>query len=116
MPWPSWPWRRYPHDPETGTLYGIGVGPGDPELITLKALKVLQRVPHIFASCSTKNSYSLALNIVRCHLNGAGIEHLPFPMTKDPQVLQEAWEKNARRVLEVLATGATPPSLPWATP
>ncbi len=89
-----------------GTLYGIGVGPGDPELITLKALKVLQRVPHIFASCSTKNNYSLALNIVRSHLNGAGIEHLPFPMTRDPQVLQEAWEKNAGRVLEVLASGS----------
>ena len=92
--------------PKTGTLYGIGVGPGDPELITLKALKVLERVPHIFASCSTKNSYSLALNIVRCHLNGAGIEHLPFPMTREPQVLEEAWEKNAQRVLEVLGTGA----------
>ncbi len=92
--------------PTIGTLYGIGVGPGDPELLTLKALKVLRRVPHIFASCSTKNSYSLALNIVRSHLNGAGIEHLPFPMTKDRQLLQEAWDANARRVLEVLATGA----------
>lgn len=88
-----------------GTLYGIGVGPGDPELITLKAVKVLQRVPHIFASCSTKNSYSLALNIVRCHLNGAGIEHLPFPMTRDARVLAAAWEQNARRVLEVLQEG-----------
>jgi precorrin-2/cobalt-factor-2 C20-methyltransferase len=91
--------------PKTGTLYGIGVGPGDPELITLKALKVLHRVPHIFASCSTKNSYSLALSIVRSHLNGAGIEHLPFPMTRDPQLLAEAWERNARRVLAVLETG-----------
>jgi precorrin-2/cobalt-factor-2 C20-methyltransferase len=91
---------------KTGTLYGIGVGPGDPELITLKALKVLHRVPHIFAACSTKNSYSLALSIVRCHLNGAGIEHLPFPMSKAPQVLQEAWKANARRVLEVLDTGS----------
>jgi precorrin-2/cobalt-factor-2 C20-methyltransferase len=91
---------------KTGTLYGIGVGPGDPELITLKAIKVLHRVPHIFAACSTKNSYSLALSIVRCHLNGAGIEHLPFPMSKDARVLQEAWEQNARRVLEVLETGS----------
>jgi len=92
--------------PKTGTLYGIGVGPGDPELITLKAVRVLQKVPHIFASCSSKNSYSLALTIVRCHLNGAGIEHLPFPMTRDPRVLQEAWEKNALRVLEVLDAGS----------
>jgi len=92
--------------PKVGTLYGIGVGPGDPDLITLKAVRVLQRVPHIFASCSTKNSYSLALNIVRPHLNGAGIEPLPFPMTRDPQVLKEAWEKNSERVLEVLNSGA----------
>jgi precorrin-2/cobalt-factor-2 C20-methyltransferase len=90
---------------KTGTLYGIGVGPGDPELITLKALKVLHQTPYIFAASSTKNSYSLALSIVRCHLNGAGIEHLPFPMSKDPQELQEAWEGNARRVLEVLDAG-----------
>ena len=91
--------------PTTGTLYGIGVGPGDPDLITLKALKVLERVPHIFASCSSKNNYSLALNIVRSHLNGAGIEHLPFHMTRNPQALQAAWESNARRVLEVLGAG-----------
>jgi precorrin-2/cobalt-factor-2 C20-methyltransferase len=89
-----------------GTLYGIGVGPGDPDLITLKALKVLQEVPYIFAASSTKNSYSLALRIVRPHLNGAGIEHLPFPMSKDPQVLTEAWEDNARRVLVVLDSGS----------
>ena len=91
---------------KSGTLYGIGVGPGDPELITLKALKVLHEVPYIFAASSTKNSYSLALSIVSCHLNGAGIENLPFPMSKDPQVLQAAWEQNARRVLEVLDAGS----------
>ncbi|MFZ2088176.1 MAG: precorrin-2 C(20)-methyltransferase [Desulfobaccales bacterium] len=90
---------------KTGTLYGIGVGPGDPELITLKALKVLQRTSHIFASTSSKNAYSLALNIVRSHLNGARIEHLPFPMTREAEVLQEAWEANACRVMEVLRAG-----------
>jgi precorrin-2/cobalt-factor-2 C20-methyltransferase len=89
----------------TGTLYGIGVGPGDPELITLKAVKILKKVSQIFAAASSKNSYSLALNIVRCHLNGAGVENLPFPMTKDPEVLTEAWERNALRVLAVLAQG-----------
>jgi precorrin-2/cobalt-factor-2 C20-methyltransferase len=90
---------------KSGTLYGIGVGPGDPELITLKALKVLRRVPHIFAAISPKNNYSLALDIVRGHLNGAGVEYLPFPMSKDPEALQSAWEGNARRVLEVLSNG-----------
>ncbi|AEB10067.1 precorrin-2 C(20)-methyltransferase [Desulfobacca acetoxidans] len=91
---------------KTGTLYGIGVGPGDPELITLKALRILEQTPHIYASTSSKNTYSLALNIVRSHLHEAKVEQLPFPMTREPEVLQEAWEKNARRVLEVLTTGS----------
>jgi precorrin-2/cobalt-factor-2 C20-methyltransferase len=91
--------------PKKGTLYGIGVGPGDPELITLKALKVLEKRPHIFAAASSKNTYSLALDIIHSHLNGAPVEQLSFPMTRDPKVLQEAWDKSARRVLEVLAEG-----------
>ena len=90
---------------QKGTLYGIGVGPGDPELITLKALKVLEKRPHIFAATSSKNTYSLALDIIHSHLNGAPVEQLPFPMTRDQKVLEEAWEKCARRVLEVLDEG-----------
>ena len=91
---------------ETGTLYGIGVGPGDPDLITVKALRILARRPHIFASASSNNTYSLALNIIRPYLNGVGVEPLPFPMNRDPEVLEQAWEKNARRILEVLASGS----------
>jgi precorrin-2/cobalt-factor-2 C20-methyltransferase len=91
---------------QKGTLYGIGVGPGDPELITLKALKILEKRPHIFAAASSKNTYSLALDIIHSHLNGAPVEQLPFPMTRDQRVLQEAWEKCARRVLEVLDQGS----------
>jgi precorrin-2/cobalt-factor-2 C20-methyltransferase len=88
-----------------GTLYGIGVGPGDPGLITLKALRVLKRVSRIFASSSSKNEYSLALNIVRQYLNHVPFELLPFPMTREARALQEAWEENAGRVLQVLSTG-----------
>ena len=47
-----------------GTLYGVGVGPGDPELLTLKALRVLRTVSVVFAAASSKNSYSLAVDIV----------------------------------------------------
>jgi precorrin-2/cobalt-factor-2 C20-methyltransferase len=92
--------------PARGTLYGVGVGPGDPELITLKALKVLKRTSHIFAATSSKNTYSLSLDIVRSHVQEARVEKLPFPMTREPAVLQEAWDNNARRVLEVLDGGS----------
>lgn len=89
-----------------GTLYGLGVGPGDPELITLKALNVLRSVPVVFAAGSTKNDYSLALNVVERHLPpGAEIRTLGFPMTSDEAVLQAAWQDNARQVLAVLEQG-----------
>lgn len=86
-----------------GTLYGIGVGPGDPELITLKAVNILQRVSVVFAASSTKNTYSLAKNIVSAHLKeGVPVRLLGFPMTRDKDVLKRAWKENADRVLRVI--------------
>ena len=58
------------HAPGTqpmGTLWGVGVGPGDPELLTLKAVKALNRAHVVFAAASTKNDYSLALSIASPH-------------------------------------------------
>ena len=91
---------------EYGTLYGIGVGPGDPELITLKAVKILRRVSVVFAAASPKNSHSLAEKIVSPHLNGSiPIVRLDFPMTRDKKKLTTAWEGNARQVMDTLKRG-----------
>ena len=66
-----------------GHLYGIGVGPGDPELLTMKAARILGCVDLILAASSTKNEGSLALDIARPHLSpGAEIISLGFPMTR----------------------------------
>jgi len=89
-----------------GTLYGVGVGPGDPELVTLKAIKILRHVAVVFAAASTKNNYSLAVEIVSPHLNqGVPVEHLGFPMTRDKKRLAGAWEENGRKVVETLKNG-----------
>ncbi len=89
-----------------GTLYGLGVGPGDPGLLTLKAVEVLDRVEVVFAAGSSKNHYSRALEVVREHLRpGCSVERLPFPMTRQKQALQRAWQENAARVLAVLQQG-----------
>ncbi|MEC8164971.1 MAG: SAM-dependent methyltransferase, partial [Pseudomonadota bacterium] len=51
----------------SGTLYGIGVGPGDPDLITLKAYRVLQAAP-VLAYPAPETGDSLARQIVAPHL------------------------------------------------
>ncbi|GAB6052651.1 precorrin-2 C(20)-methyltransferase [Magnetospira thiophila] len=51
----------------TGTLYGLGIGPGDPDLITLKALKILQSVP-VVAVAAPEQGDSLAQAIAAPHL------------------------------------------------
>ena len=61
-----------------GTLYGVGIGPGDPELITLKALRILQSVP-VLAWPAPEEGPSLARESVAGHLPGTQRE-IPIRM------------------------------------
>jgi len=89
-----------------GTLYGIGVGPGDPELIPLTAVKILGRVDTVFAASSSKNTYSLAVSIAKNHIpETTPIIKLPFPMTKDKKETRKAWENNAYTIIEHINQG-----------
>ncbi len=89
-----------------GKFYGVGVGPGDPDLITMKAVKTLQQVSHIFAASSAKNTYSVALDIVKPYiLPNTPVEYLSFPMTYNQNRLESSWKQNAIRVCEVLSQG-----------
>ena len=91
---------------EIGTLFGIGVGPGDPDLITLKAMNTLKGVDVVFAAASTTNSHSLAEKIVTPHLKeGVLIKRLNFPMTRDRNILDAAWRENAEIVIATLKKG-----------
>ncbi len=89
-----------------GTLYGIGVGPGDPELITLKAVKALEIVHVIFAASSSKNQHSLAVTIAKPYIDGdTEVRLLDFPMTKDKRVTYPAWRENARALKREMDQG-----------
>lgn len=91
---------------KTGTLYGIGVGPGDPELITLKAAKILRRVQIVYAAASTKNSHSLAVNIARLHIpQETAVVMLRFPMSRDKNQTRKAWRTHARTIIKALESG-----------
>jgi precorrin-2/cobalt-factor-2 C20-methyltransferase len=89
-----------------GRLYGIGVGPGDPELLTLKAARILGQVAAVFAAASSKNDHSIAQAIVAPHLAPqATVIRLSFPMTKDQATLDAAWRANAAAMAQVLVSG-----------
>ncbi|MDR1608087.1 MAG: precorrin-2 C(20)-methyltransferase [Deltaproteobacteria bacterium] len=92
--------------PKVGAFYGVGVGPGDPDLITVKAVKILNQVDLVFTASSSANEYSLARQIGLKYLKaGVPLQNLPFPMTEDDQALKAAWRQNATDIAEILRSG-----------
>ena len=89
-----------------GVLYGLGVGPGDPELITLKAAGILSRVDVVYAAGSTKNDHSLAVQIAGPHIpEHTPVKMLRFPMTADKAEKQRSWEAHARTIINEMEQG-----------
>jgi len=92
--------------PSPGVLYGIGVGPGDPELIPVKSVRLLQTVDVIFTASSSKNQYSMAVRVAGDFIpEGADVRLLPFPMTMDQEIVRKAWQEHADHVVQELNTG-----------
>lgn len=89
-----------------GKLFGVGVGPGDPELITVKAVRIIKEADIIFTAASTKNKYSLAVEIASPYIStSAPIEKLSFPMTKNVKEIETAWVQNAKQIANSLKQG-----------
>ncbi len=90
---------------DTGTLYGLGVGPGDPDLITLKALKILRAVP-VVAYPAPVGGDSLARAIVAPHMIDGQIEiaiRIPIVAARFPA--REIYDQAAVEVAGHLAAG-----------
>lgn len=84
-------------------MYGVGVGPGDPELMTVKAVKTLQNVQWI-AVPDTGGDKS-ALSIATPYIEGKPLIYCPAPMTRDSETLRKAHEEGIRRIAEKLEQG-----------
>jgi precorrin-2/cobalt-factor-2 C20-methyltransferase len=90
-----------------GTLYGLGVGPGDPELITVKAFRKLKESPVIAYPKKQRGSKSYAQKIIEVYFqpNEKEMLGLVFPMTKDPEILEKKWNETVESVWEKLQEG-----------
>ena len=88
-----------------GCLYGIGVGPGDPELLTLKALKAIKKVPVICVPQAANRRESYALSIVKDYVTPRQeILRAPFP-TDDAGEAAQVWQEASGLVVERLKKG-----------
>ena len=98
---------------QRGHLYLVGIGPGDPELMTMKAVRVLEKTDVWVAPRARNNGTSSALAIAasQVEMDGRTVVELRFPMKKirlgqpvDPEV-RAGWEGAAREVLAHLDQG-----------
>ena len=94
---------------QRGKLYGVGVGPGDPELMTVKAIRTIERsdvivVPGKKAEDSV--AYQIAAGICK-KLTDKRLEAVEMPMVKDEAVLEEGHRAAAEKIEAMLDAGLT---------
>ncbi len=91
---------------QVGTLYGIGVGPGDRELITLKGLRILKQVPVVAFPAGVGGKPGMAQLIVDEWLRSDRVQlELTFPYVRDEVILTQAWQTAAEQVWHYLRLG-----------
>ena len=90
---------------EAGNFYGIGVGPGDSELLTLKAVRIIKEVDCIFAPRADSKGSSLALDIVKDVCEGKRVVEQVYPMVRDKAKLEAAWMASANEIKSEIESG-----------
>jgi precorrin-2/cobalt-factor-2 C20-methyltransferase len=87
-------------------LYCVGCGPGDPDLLTIKAIKLIESAQTIFAPTARDGRPSAALNIAKKYLkNSTKTISLIFPMIKDKESLKECWKRNTQEIVDSVKSG-----------
>ena len=91
---------------QVGTLYGISVGPGDPELITLKGLRILKKAPVVAFPAGIHGNPGIAQQIVDEWLGSHQVQlALIFPYVQDMDILTQAWQLAAEQIWQYLHVG-----------
>ena len=91
---------------DLGTLYGIGVGTGDPELMTIKGLRHLQNAPVVAYPAGINGKLGMARETVSQWLRPEQIQlALKFPYVRNREILSRAWQDAALQVWQYLQQG-----------
>lgn len=91
----------------TAKLYGVGVGPGDPDLLTIKAKEVINSCDVLFCPKKSEDADSFALQIVSPHMNNHTLKvvELVFPMQYEQATIEQKWRNNAALIAYHLEKG-----------
>ena len=89
-------------------LVCIGCGPGDPDLLTVKAVNAIKNADIIACPISKEGKSSIAFSVVSSILDKSKnqeIINLVFPMTKDKDILETTWERNSKILADKVLSG-----------
>ena len=98
-------------DTPMGTLYGIGVGPGDEELLTLKAVRTIKKCDVIVAPCAREGESSIAFDTARNFVDKHKeviIKHFPMGGKDQNKKVFEAFESIESKLKEGKRSKAVP--------
>ena len=87
-----------------GKLYGVGIGPGDPELLTAKAIRILGECD-VIAVPQSENGGRTALEIASCYIKGKPVRAFDMPMTHDRAARNASHDAAADAICALLDEG-----------